>query len=185
VIESAGSPLPIDQPQQVALLTGSDPDLSFNDLPLADSGLRFAGRLLDRIILALITFPVNVAILGPGFAAGGFRPNRVSLGAQLLAGLLSTTVVLLWDVVCTKQLSGSPMKRSFGMRVVSAVDRSPITWNQAFRRGGVTAVVNLIPILGGIVTFVWGCASLVLLFTDKQSQTLSDKLAGTVVVKER
>jgi uncharacterized RDD family membrane protein YckC len=164
-------------------------------IPLADSGLRFAARFLDRIIIFFLAC-IPSAALGGGAAVlagrGGSGTNAVSFGATAATAVLSAAILLVYDGVVTAKLGGTLMKKAFGMRVVNAADGSPVNMQQALTRAApsaVLALLSVIPVVGGIVGgllgLAIGLASLIMLFTDKMRQTVSDKIAKTVVIKSK
>jgi uncharacterized RDD family membrane protein YckC len=157
-------------------------------IPLADSGLRFAARLLDKIIMGLIGC-IPGAALGGGTAllAGrtGSGSTAVSFGTQLAGALIGAVIILIYDGVVTAKLGGTLMKKAFGMRVVNAADGSPVNMQQALTRAAPSALLAAIPIVGAFGALIMGIASLIMLFTDKMRQTVSDKVAKTVVIKAK
>ncbi len=154
-------------------------------IPLADSGLRFAARFLDRIILYFLTCIPSLAITGSAFAVGGTRSNGAfsNLGATAASSLVGAAIILLYDGVATGVMGGTLMKKAFGMKVVNQSDGQPVTMQTALLRAAPTAICTAVPLLGGLAGLVMGIVSLIFLFSDKLRQTVSDKLAKTVVIK--
>ncbi len=154
-------------------------------IPLADSGLRFAARLLDRIIMGFIGCLPTIGITGSAaaFGARGSGGALSGLSGQVAASMVSAIIVLLYDGVATGLLGGTLMKKAFGMRVVNQSDGQPVTMQTALLRAAPLAVCTAIPVLGGIAALVMGIVSLIFLFSDKLRQTVSDKVAKTVVIK--
>jgi uncharacterized RDD family membrane protein YckC len=154
-------------------------------IPLADSGLRFAARLLDRIIMGIIGFFPGLLISGgSNFMGrnGGSGGLLAFSGATVLSGLVAGLIAIVYDGVVTAKLGGTLMKRAFGMRVVDAATGAPVNMQTALIRAAPSAVCAVVPILGGLVAFVMGIVSLIFLFSDKMRQTVSDKIAKTVVI---
>jgi uncharacterized RDD family membrane protein YckC len=155
-------------------------------IPLADSGLRFAARLLDRIILFFLTCIPSLAISGSALALAGRGTGGgvfSNLGSSLATSVVSAGIIMLYDGVGTGLMGGTLMKKAFGMKVVNQSDGQPVSMQTALLRAAPTALCTLIPILGGLAAFVMGIVSLIFLFSDKLRQTVSDKVAKTVVIK--
>jgi uncharacterized RDD family membrane protein YckC len=157
-------------------------------IPLADSGLRLAARLLDKIIMGLIGCVPGLA-LGGGSALfagrGGSGGAAVSFGTQIASALVGAVIVLVYDGVVTAKLGGTLMKKAFGMQVVNAADGSPVNMQQALTRAAPSALLAAIPVIGWFIGLIMGIASLIMLFSDKMRQTVSDKVAKTVVINRK
>ncbi len=156
-----------------------------NAIPLADAWLRFAARFLDRIIMSLIGCIPTIGITGSAAAFGrsGTGGALSGLTAQLVSSLVAAAIVLLYDGVATATLGGTLMKKAFGMRVVNQSDGLPVNMQTALTRAAPLAILTAIPILGGFGALIMGIVSLIFLFSDKLRQTVSDKVAKTVVIK--
>ncbi len=155
-------------------------------IPLADSWLRFAARLLDRIIMLLVLCIPTIGISGTtSFVRSNdaFGGAGIALGQQVAISLISGGFVLLYDGVATGLMGGTLMKRAFGMRVVNQSDGLPVSMTTALIRALPRAICHAIPVVGMFVGWIMGIVSLIFLFSDKLRQTVSDKVAKTVVIK--
>ena len=172
------------------------------DPALAEWWQRLLARLVDDIILVILTGPIWVIALLPLFrriqrladqypdlsqpaAAQAFNDGV----SQLMAGMVGTFLLIgagigvisfgydwlqhgLWG-----QTIG---KRVMGTKVVTADTRSPISGQAACGRAAVYALVPVVPSVGGLFALInesW-------LLWDPRRQCLHDKAAGTVVVKK-
>jgi uncharacterized RDD family membrane protein YckC len=171
------------------------------DPALAEWWQRLLARLVDDVILVLLTSPLWVSVLLPAFrrvehlasqypdlsqpAAAQAFSNGLS---DLMAGMIDTFLLLgaaigvvsfgydwlqhgLWG-----QTIG---KRVMGTKVVTADTRSRISGQAACGRAAVYALVPVVPSVGGLFALVnesW-------LLWDPRRQCLHDKAARTVVVK--
>ena len=172
------------------------------DPALAEWWQRLLARLVDDVILIILTSPVWFLGLLPLFrriqrlasqypdlsqpaAAQAFN-NSVS---QMMAGMVGTFLLIgagigvisfgydwlqhgLWG-----QTIG---KRVMGTKVVTADTRAPISGQAACGRAAVYALVPVVPSVGGLFALIneaW-------LLWDPRRQCLHDKAAGTVVVKK-
>ncbi len=172
------------------------------DPALAEWWQRLLARLVDDLILIVLTSPVWIAGLLPLFrrvqrlasqypdlsqpaAAQAFNDNV----SQQMAGMVGTFLLIgagigvisfgydwlqhgLWG-----QTIG---KRVMGTKVVTADNRSPISGQAACGRAAVYALVPVVPSVGGLFALInesW-------LLWDPRRQCLHDKAAGTVVVKK-
>jgi uncharacterized RDD family membrane protein YckC len=172
------------------------------DPALAEWWQRLLARLVDDLILVVLTSPVWIAGLLPLFrrvqrlasqypdlsqpaAAQAFNDSV----SQMMAGMVGTFLLIgagigvisfgydwlqhgLWG-----QTIG---KRVMGTKVVTADTRSPISGQAACGRAAVYALVPVVPSVGGLFALInesW-------LLWDPRRQCLHDKAAGTVVVKK-
>lgn len=155
--------------------------------PLASAGMRILARLLDAIILGVVGGSIGAAIvLSDGESAGfGGLGGDLDAGKRFAIGLVSLVIGFVYEAVVTKMAGGTPMKLVFGLRVVRATDGQPVQWQESIIRWGFLGVIGLIPVLGGIAAFIISIVSLVFLFTDKLRQTVTDKVAKTIVITTR
>jgi uncharacterized RDD family membrane protein YckC len=172
------------------------------DPALAEWWQRLLARLVDDVILVILTSPVWIAGLLPLFrriqrlasqypdlsqpaAAQAFNDSV----SQQMAGMVGTFLLIgagigvisfgydwlqhgLWG-----QTIG---KRVMGTKVVTADTRSPISGQAACGRAAVYALVPVVPSVGGLFALInesW-------LLWDPRRQCLHDKAAGTVVVRK-
>ncbi len=153
---------------------------------LASAGKRIGARFLDAVIMGIVSGVVIAPIIlseGESAGFGGIGADGdVSTGKLLFISLFSLAVGFVYEAVITKVAGGTPMKLAFGMKVVRADDGGPLEWSHAVLRWLVPSIFGLIPVVGGIISFVLFIVSLILLFTDSLRQTISDKVAKTVVI---
>ena len=172
------------------------------DPALAEWWQRLLARLVDDVILIILTSPVWILGLLPLFrriqrladqypdlsqpaAAQAFNDSV----SQLIAGMAGTFLLIgagigvisfgydwlqhgLWG-----QTIG---KRVMGTKVVTADTRAPISGQAACGRAAVYALVPVVPSVGSLFALIneaW-------LLWDPRRQCLHDKAAGTVVVKK-
>lgn len=172
------------------------------DPALAEWWQRLLARLVDDVILVVLTSPVWIAGLLPLFRRiqrlASQYPDLSQPAAvqafndsvnQQMAGMVGTFLLIgagigvisfgydwlqhgLWG-----QTIG---KRVMGTKVVTADTRSPISGQAACGRAAVYALVPVVPSVGGLFALInesW-------LLWDPRRQCLHDKAAGTVVVKK-
>jgi len=164
-------------------------------LRLASPGSRIGARLIDVIIIVIGT----LLLLAPALAdlvtdLGNLDPNAseaefnalvedfaANTGPQIaIAGIAG----LLWDFLWVALLGATPGKLILGLRVAKVnTGASPPGWGKAALRAANRAAA-MIPLFGGLIGGLVGLVSLVLLFSDKQHQTVMDKVASTVVIKK-
>jgi uncharacterized RDD family membrane protein YckC len=121
--------------------------------PRAGFWRRFAGAVLDGIVIGIVDFILQAALKGVG------------------AGL-----ALLVSIAYFTTLEGGPTgqtlgKRALGIRVISLDDGGPIGYGRGFIRW-IGRYVSAIPIFLGYFWMLW----------DKESQCWHDKFASDVVV---
>jgi len=172
------------------------------DPALAEWWQRLLARLVDDVILVILTSPVWIIGLLPAFRRiqrlAGQYPDLSQPAAaqafndsvsQLMAGMVGTFLLIgagigvisfgydwlqhgLWG-----QTIG---KRVMGTKVVTADTHAPISGQAACGRAAVYALVPVVPSVGGLFALInesW-------LLWDPRRQCLHDKAAGTVVVKK-
>jgi uncharacterized RDD family membrane protein YckC len=153
--------------------------------PLATPGQRIGARLIDVVINLAIGFVVAAIVVSSDESAGvGGFGGDVSAGTRALLSILSIAIGFVYEAVITALKGGTPGKLLLGLRVVDADRGSPVTFAQAIVRWAIPGVFGLIPVLGALVVFVVFIVSFVFLFTDARRQTVSDKVAKTVVVRK-
>ncbi|HEV8278508.1 MAG TPA: RDD family protein [Streptosporangiaceae bacterium] len=171
------------------------------DPALAEWWQRLLARLVDDVILVVLTSPLWVSVLLPAFrrverlasqypdlsepAASQAFNNGVS---HLMAGMIDTFLLLgaavgvvsfAYDWLQHGLWGQTIGKRVMGTKVVTADTRSPISGQAACGRAAVYALVPVVPSVGGLFALVnesW-------LLWDPRRQCLHDKAARTVVVK--
>jgi uncharacterized RDD family membrane protein YckC len=141
--------------------------------PLASLGSRFLAALLDGLIAVALLIP------GGSISYGGvmLNPREPSVAAAVFGGLLSLVMTFaylgLLFVMWTK--GQTPGKRLLGLRVLKLDTGKPATfWRMALRDTIGKWVSAAICYLG----YIW-------MFLDANKQGWHDKIAGTIVVKER
>lgn len=150
-----------------------------NGQPLASPGMRIAARLIEIVLGFIVTAILAAIFISSGGAGLGGVGGKYNIGVTLLT--LAFGWVIEAGLTATK--GGSLGKLILGMRVVNANDGStPVSWATASIRWAVPGAFSLVPLLGGLVAFVVFIVSLVFLFSDKLRQTVSDKVAKTLVV---
>ena len=141
--------------------------------PLASLGSRFLAILIDGLIGALFMLP-GMAIIG--FATSS-NPNNPSIPLLIFGGLLAFVLWMgLLALLFVMWAKGkSPGKHLMGLLVIKMDTGQPATfWRMALREIVGKWVSGAICYLG----YIW-------MFLDANKQGWHDKIAGTIVVKER
>ncbi|MFI5081717.1 MAG: RDD family protein [Streptosporangiales bacterium] len=172
------------------------------DPALAEWWQRLLARLVDDVILIILTSPVWILGLLPLFRRiqrlASQYPDLSQPAAaqafndgvnQLIAGMVGTFLLIGAGIGVVSfgydwlqhGLWGQTIgKRVMGTKVVTADTRSPISGQAACGRAAVYALVPVVPSVGGLFALInesW-------LLWDPRRQCLHDKAAGTVVVKK-
>ena len=167
-------------PQPAAPAMGSTVTGVGGGSDIASPWARLGARLLDAIVWIVIAL-VFAAIVGNGTSELGTDAS----GRGWFAGVLSTLVIMAYEVGFVATKGGTPGKLALGLRVASAETRAvPVDSRSAVMRY-VPNLVGIIPVIGTLISFIIGIVSVVLIFTDSQRQTVWDKLAHTVVIRTR
>ena len=129
---------------------------------------RFIAALIDTVLVLVITGPMLTMIYGTEYWVGeGFIKGPADF---LISWLLpAVAVILFW---LAKQ--ATPGKMAVSARIVDARTGGPITTPQAIGRY-LGYFVAMIPLFLGIIWVAF----------DPRKQGWHDKLAGTVVVRQR
>src|SRR5580693_4723293 len=194
-----GYPQPYGSPYQPYPGTGYQYGPS-KDPTLAEWWQRLLGRMIDWIIVGVITSPLWI----PAFTAYINKLRSISnqyggnlntpaaqtainhagghlFGRLFLAGLVAAVLMFAYDWVQHGLWGRTLGKRALGTKVVSASDRSKVSGGAAGGRAAVFALPPIVPLVGGLFALLnelW-------LLWDRQRQCLHDKAAKTVVIKAR
>lgn len=156
---------------------------------------RFAARLLDTILVFLVSLPFTGYFLYRSFEAvsdqiangtnSAFNPTRDVVIWELSFIAVFILVELVYETFFLRRSGATPGKRALDISV-RAWDRSgQLPWSTIARRVGLIyglAALTLVPLVGilatiaGLVDYLWP-------LRDPRRQALHDKLAGTVVVE--
>jgi uncharacterized RDD family membrane protein YckC len=169
------------------------------DASLADRWQRLVARIIDSIILVVLTSVLWI----PFFAAQVHRFRQIALqypdtstpaaqaalnqaGTRLLRDFLLLIFLYLAIAFCYDWLLharwGQTLgKRALGIMVVTAAGRTKISGGAAAGRSAVYILLPLVPLAGIIFSLLDG----LWLFWDSSVQCLHDKAVSTVVVKPR
>jgi uncharacterized RDD family membrane protein YckC len=136
-----------------------------NGAPLASGGMRILARLIEFVGYFVLTIVLSTIV------------------HSFVASLVAWVVGWALEAYLTATKGGSVGKLILGLRVVNAADgSSPVSLQTATIRWAIPSASYPVPILGFLGSFVVWVVSLVLLFSDANRQTVSDKVAKTLVV---
>ncbi len=149
-----------------------DPTLS-DDIMLAGRGMRFAGALIDGLVVGGVNF---VLLMGLGLVNLG-STAMPSLGNQAIAGVVGFGVFALIQFYFL--LQGQTLgKRMLGLRMVDvATNRPPSVGKLLGLRYLPTQVIVAIPVVGALYALVDA-----LFIFGAEQRCLHDLIAGTKVV---
>ncbi len=181
-----GGPQPVGGPGQMPPVQPPPGQVSFGDGSGAPTGTanlaeplsRIGARLIDLAIWIVITMVLAVSV---GGGTAGVGQTSFS-GRSWFAGVISTLIIAAYEVYMVANKGGTLGKLAVGLRVVNE-DGSPADMNTAVKRV-IVYLIGIVPVIGGIITFFAGIASIIMLFTDARNQTVWDKIAKTIVVKQ-
>ena len=138
------------------------PEANPIDTNLAGFGLRLAGYLIDGVI-------VFVGFLVIAQIAAGLNSTLLTIAASFAGFLYAGLLIGGWN----GQTVGMKAMR---IRCVSAADASSVAYSTSFLRAFIHAIFEIIPIVLA-VDLLWP-------LWDARNQTLHDKVASTIVVKD-
>jgi uncharacterized RDD family membrane protein YckC len=167
------------------------------DPTLAEPWQRLLARIVDTVVISLITLPPlfwfliwELRQLPAAFPADLETPSDIDrvtqmeftfLGYSALLALASALVYFLYDWLQHARWGQTIGKRIMKIKVVAISDRTPVTGGAAAKRAAIQVLAPQVPGVGifGLVDTLW------LLWDKPNRQCLHDKFAGTVVVKTR
>jgi uncharacterized RDD family membrane protein YckC len=138
------------------------PEANPVDANLATYGLRLVGYLIDGLI-------VGVAFVVIAVAAAGLDSTLLTIVASFAGFLYAGLLIGGWN----GQTVGM---KAMGIRCVNGADASKVEYSTSFLRAFIHAIFQIIPIVV-IVDLLWP-------LWDKRNQTLHDKVASTIVIKD-
>jgi len=138
------------------------PEANPVDVNLATYGLRLVGYLIDGLI-------VGVAFVVIAVAAAGLDSTLLTIVASFAGFLYAALLIGGWN----GQTVGM---KAMGIRCVNGADASKVEYSTSFLRAFIHAIFQIIPIVV-IVDLLWP-------LWDKRNQTLHDKVASTIVIKD-
>ena len=144
---------------------------------LARPGARFGARILDMIIVFVISFILAIVFFG-GLPLSG-EDSGVYSGGVAVASLVGLAVGLGYEVVQIAVWGQTLGKRMTGIKVVGAAHGGLPGWGKAVGRWLIPGLVSLIPIVGWLLAIL----CYVSLTWDRVYQGWHDKAAGTLVVR--
>jgi len=132
--------------------------------------IRLGATIIDQIILAVVLIPPTVFIYGWGAWAGD--PDQMVLGLwDILLNIVFPAIVVLWFWM---HFAATPGKIIYKLKIVDAKTGGELLLGQAIGRY-FAYIPAFIPL--GIGLFWIGI--------DKKKQGWHDKLAGTLVIRNR
>lgn len=144
--------------------------------------LRLLARIIDGLILLIPMVIIGVILGSTAGGVGGFSSGGVSTdGSTILAGVLGGLIGLAYEYYFLAKDGATPGKKIMSLKVVLE-DGSPLGSDGAVRRL-ILAAVGIVPIVGGIIGFIVGIATVIMIFTDERRQVPADKVAKSLVIK--
>lgn len=141
-----------------------------NEIEYAGFWIRTGATLIDSVLLLMITLPLMFAVYGSEY--WNVNDERVFYGsADVLINYIFPfiVVVILWV-----NKAGTPGKLVLGLRVIDAQSGEHLGIGQAIGRY-LAYIPASLPLMMGFFWIGW----------DSKKQGWHDKLAGTVVVRQK
>lgn len=133
-----------------------------SDVPLAPWGLRALGAVADGVILGLLTYAIAL-VTG---VKGRYSFLYLDLGLRFA---YSWALLVGWGHTLGMAL--------VHLRAVDALEgRSPLSPGRAAIRSAMGGLLTVVPV-GALIDLLWP-------LWDPRNQTIHDKVAGTVVLRE-
>lgn len=144
------SPSQPEQPEQPAFPPDPVPATSGAGSP-ADLGVRFLARLIDSILVSVVTFWIIVGLFVPALftnAATGYNFFGGFTLSSIVASLLTAAVIIGYFAFMESRTGQTVGKMLIGLKTVGP-DGNPPSMEQAIKRNAFYAL-SIIPILGGL-----------------------------------
>ncbi len=167
--------------------------------PLAGWGMRLLARLIDGLIMVIITW-LTAIVVAPDFLErytefvmdAGSQGSVLALPSDIQSdmfriGLVSGLLSFAYEILTLKFLGGSLGKLATGLRVRLRERPGPLSWSTAAIRSLVWTGPSLLssaPAVGGLFTGLFSLLNGLWPLWDKDKQSLNDKFAKTNVVKK-
>ena len=132
--------------------------------------VRVGASLIDTVLVLAITVPLLWALFGSPISAKP-DPDWMETAANIVISYVGPAVAVIMFWIARQ---ATPGKMAFGARVVDANTGKPLTVSQAIVR-----------YLGYFVSTIPLCLGLIWVGIDSRKQGWHDKLAGTVVVRQK
>jgi uncharacterized RDD family membrane protein YckC len=140
------------------------------DVQYAGFWIRVAAALIDTLLILAVTLPLLLAIFGWNY----FRGADLGLLGGLLEFLISWVAPAIAVIVFWITRQATPGKIAVHAKIVDARTGGALSAGQSIGR-----------YLGYFVSTVPLCLGLIWVAFDRRKQGWHDKLAGTVVIRER
>lgn len=162
------------------MLVVETPEQVLVRLPLAGFGSRAIAFSLDVVVLSAVALGITLLLLAThdlwAAVLSVFTGNEGGSKALLgLAMVIAFALLWLWFAFFETRTGRTPGKKLMGLRVLTTTGK-PISWREAWLRH-ILRFADLAPAFGFV-------AFLSTVFSE-QFQRLGDRVAGTVVVRER
>jgi uncharacterized RDD family membrane protein YckC len=130
--------------------------------------VRVAASLIDTVLVSFLLVPIASMLLGRGLSFDAGADLSVS---SLLLNCILPAIAVVWFWLARQ---ATPGKMVFGARIVDAETGGPLSTGQSIGR----YLGYYVSLIGLGLGFFW-------VGLDARKQGWHDKLAGTVVVRER
>lgn len=140
-----------------------------NEYEYAGFWVRVGATLVDTLLILLITSPIGYALYGDAYFTGESLQEIPTLKI-----LMEWVFPLIASVIFWVYKSATPGKMAFSLKILDEHTGEPISTGQAFGRY-VGYFVSIIPVMLGLIWVAF----------DSKKQGFHDKLASTVVVKDK
>ncbi len=143
-------------------------------LELAGRGMRFAGALIDNIILSVLLVPAMFASGYFTMLMNGQPPSYLWNAGAMAVSFVALVVIQGYFL---NQSGQTIAKKLLGMKIVDLNGNKPEFIKLVSLRYGVLYLIGMIPIVGGLFSFV----DALFIFREDR-RCIHDLIAGTRVV---
>ncbi|WP_165700111.1 RDD family protein [Ornithinimicrobium ciconiae] len=164
--------------------------------PIASWGMRFLARILDGILIGVVSTLLAMVIMPDFFGdymdwvmdPGDSLTVPSGLASDLLMyGLMTAVLGIVYEALMLKQFGATVGKMATGLRVRLRDQDGPLSWATSVIRALVWFGPNLLSGFASLsfISGLFGLLNGLWPLWDKNKQSLNDKVAKTNVVKKR
>lgn len=141
-----------------------------NEIEYAGFWIRTGATLIDTVLLLMITLPLTFAVYGSEY--WNVNDGKVFHGSADV--LINYILPFIGVIILWVNKAGTPGKLVLGLRVVDAQSGEYLSIGQAIGRY-LAYIPAMLALMMGILWVAW----------DSKKQGWHDKLAGTVVIRQK
>lgn len=148
----------------------------------AGVNLRLSAIFIDGIIVGIPILLINFiadAISGTPISFKGDWVGNLSTQVNIIIAIISFAITIGYNVYFLVTKGATFGKDIYGLQVVRYGTSERLSYGSAFIREGVKSGIQIIPFIGGILSFING----LVVFFSKEKKGIHDRIANTQVLR--